>query len=61
MDHPAVNRLAHACARGGDVVRALSGWRRFAFAFVAGLLSALAFAPYGVFPASADRPSPCLC
>jgi apolipoprotein N-acyltransferase len=34
----------------GDFVRALKGWRRVLFAFVAGLLSALAFAPFGVFP-----------
>src|ERR1700761_985459 len=34
----------------GAYVRALSGWRRFLFAFVAGGLSALSFAPFGVFP-----------
>jgi len=34
----------------GDYVRALRGWRRFALAFAAGLLSALAFAPFGIFP-----------
>jgi len=33
-----------------DFVRALVGWRRFAFAFFAGLLSVLAFAPFGIFP-----------
>jgi apolipoprotein N-acyltransferase len=34
----------------GDFIRGLTGWRRLAFAFVTGLLSALAFAPFGVFP-----------
>lgn len=33
-----------------DFICTLSGWRRFAFAFFAGLLSALAFAPFGIFP-----------
>jgi apolipoprotein N-acyltransferase len=37
-------------AAAADFVRALSGWRRFALAFAAGLLSALAFAPFGIFP-----------
>jgi apolipoprotein N-acyltransferase len=47
---PVFLRLARAFAAGGDVVRGLSGWRRFLFAVVTGLLSALAFAPYGIFP-----------
>ena len=34
----------------GNFVRGLCGWRRLAFAFVSGLLSALAFAPFGIFP-----------
>ena len=34
----------------GDFIRALTGWRRFLFAFAAGALSALSFAPYGFFP-----------
>ena len=34
----------------GANIRALSGWRRMLFAFVAGLLSALSFAPFGLFP-----------
>ncbi len=34
----------------GAFVRALTGWRRFPFAFGAGLLSALSFAPVGFFP-----------
>ena len=37
--------------RAADFVRGLTGWRRFAFTVVTGLVSALAFAPYGVFPA----------
>ena len=37
-------------AVSGDWVRALTGWRRFALSFAAGALSALAFAPLGVFP-----------
>ncbi len=37
-------------ARVGGFVRGLRGWRRFAFAIGAGLLSALAFAPFGIFP-----------
>jgi apolipoprotein N-acyltransferase len=34
----------------GVFIRALTGWRRFLFAFVAGGLSALSFAPFGIFP-----------
>jgi apolipoprotein N-acyltransferase len=34
----------------GDFIRGLTGWRRLAFAFAAGLLSALSFAPFGFFP-----------
>ena len=41
-----MNYLADA----GDFVRGLTGWRRPAFAFVAGLLSALSFAPFGLLP-----------
>ncbi|HEY1631139.1 MAG TPA: apolipoprotein N-acyltransferase [Rhizomicrobium sp.] len=33
----------------GAFVRALEGWRRALFAFAAGLLSVLAFAPFGLF------------
>jgi len=46
----ALEPLAHGFAKAADFVRALSGWRRFVFAVVIGLLSALAFAPFGVFP-----------
>jgi apolipoprotein N-acyltransferase len=38
-------------ARAGAYVRALSGWPRFGFAFAAGLISALGFAPFNLFPA----------
>jgi apolipoprotein N-acyltransferase len=37
-------------ARAGDFVRGLQGWRRLLFALVAGLLSALGFAPFCLFP-----------
>ncbi|HEY3639429.1 MAG TPA: apolipoprotein N-acyltransferase [Rhizomicrobium sp.] len=38
-------------AEAGAWVRGLRGWRRPLLAFVAGLISALAFAPLGIFPA----------
>jgi apolipoprotein N-acyltransferase len=34
----------------GDFLRGLTGWRRLLAAWIAGLLSALAFAPFGMFP-----------
>lgn len=46
----AVDRVARPLAAAADFVRALTGWRRFVVALVAGLLSALAFAPYDIFP-----------
>ncbi|MDE2072507.1 MAG: apolipoprotein N-acyltransferase [Alphaproteobacteria bacterium] len=45
-----LDTLARSLANAAAFVRALSGWRRFLFAVVIGLLSALAFAPFGVFP-----------
>jgi apolipoprotein N-acyltransferase len=36
--------------RAGAFVRGLTGWRANLFAWIAGLLSALAFAPFGLFP-----------
>ena len=42
--------LVRSLADAAAFVRALVGWRRFVFAIVIGLLSALAFAPFGVFP-----------
>jgi apolipoprotein N-acyltransferase len=44
----------HALAtiiRAGGWVRGLHGWRRLPFAFAVGTVSALAFAPIGIFPA----------
>lgn len=38
-------------SRAGEFIRALSGWHRIIFAFAAGLVSALGFAPFYVFPA----------
>lgn len=38
-------------SRIGDFVRSLTGWQRFLFAFAAGLVSALSYAPFGIFPA----------
>src|ERR1700744_4839140 len=38
-------------ARAGPWVRGLHGWRRFAFAFASGAVSALGFAPIEFFPA----------
>ena len=38
-------------ARAGDLLRALSGWKRFAASLVAGGLSALAFEPFNIFAA----------
>jgi len=45
-----MTQILAALARTGDVVRGLTGWRRFLLAFGLGLLSALAFAPFGLFP-----------
>ncbi|HTW36718.1 MAG TPA: apolipoprotein N-acyltransferase [Rhizomicrobium sp.] len=39
-----------ALVRTGDFIRTAAGWRRAAIAFGAGALSALAFAPYEIFP-----------
>jgi apolipoprotein N-acyltransferase len=43
-------KMWFALANKGDAVRALRGWRRLGLALVTGLLSALAFAPFGIFP-----------
>jgi len=40
-----------ALTAAGDWLRALSGWRRTVAGFLAGAFSALAFAPFGMFPA----------
>lgn len=49
----AIRSVYARAARGlaaAEFVRSLTGWRRFLFAFVTGLLSALSFAPFGLFP-----------
>jgi len=38
------------CDRAADFLRRLRGWRRMGVACIAGVLSALAFAPFGIFP-----------
>ena len=43
-------RTAQLFISAGDFLRSLSGWRRLAVGFGAGALSALSFAPYGLFP-----------
>jgi len=48
--HPILEGLSDRCVAAGNFVRSLSGWQRFSVALVAGLLSALAFAPFGIFP-----------
>jgi len=45
-----LNGLASRAATVGDFIRALTGWRRFLLAFASGLLTVLAFAPFGFFP-----------
>jgi apolipoprotein N-acyltransferase len=39
-----------ACDRAADFLRRLQGWRRMGVACMSGALSALAFAPFGIFP-----------
>jgi apolipoprotein N-acyltransferase len=46
----AASAWAGACESTVLWFQSLRGWRRAAVAFVSGLLSALAFAPFGVFP-----------
>ncbi|MBS0469963.1 MAG: apolipoprotein N-acyltransferase [Proteobacteria bacterium] len=43
--------MTAALIRTGDYLKSLSGWRAFAAAVGAGALSALGFAPLGIFPA----------
>ena len=45
-----VNTSLPLAARWGEFIRRLTGWRRYAIAFGIGLLSALSFAPFNVFP-----------
>ena len=42
--------MTASLARIGDFVRGLTGWRARLFAFAAGAISALGFAPFGIFP-----------
>lgn len=42
--------MAQILDAAGAFVRGLAGWRRFLFAFAAGALSALSFAPFGLWP-----------
>jgi len=43
-------QLTLKAAKLGDHIKALTSWRRLAFAWSAGLLSALAFEPFNLFP-----------
>ncbi|HEY8947699.1 MAG TPA: apolipoprotein N-acyltransferase [Rhizomicrobium sp.] len=42
--------MAQFLDNAGAFIRGLAGWRRFLFAFLAGALSALSFAPFGLWP-----------
>jgi apolipoprotein N-acyltransferase len=42
--------VARSMQRAAAWLRGLRGWRRFAVAFASGVLSAFAFAPFGLFP-----------
>jgi apolipoprotein N-acyltransferase len=46
----AIARFWHSAAVCGTFVSGLTGWRRYAFALTAGLFSALAYAPFDIFP-----------
>lgn len=48
---PAAPRRLAPLARAAARIESLRGWRRYALAFAAGLVSATAFAPFGIFPA----------
>ena len=45
-----IRNIPSQTAKFGEFVRSLAGWRRHLLAFGAGLLSALSFAPLGLFP-----------
>jgi apolipoprotein N-acyltransferase len=45
-----IRSFSSLTATAGEFIRSLTGWRRHLFAFAVGLLSALAFAPFGIFP-----------
>jgi apolipoprotein N-acyltransferase len=46
-----IETIERALVRTGAFVRALTGWRGLGFAFAAGVVSALGFAPFNFFPA----------
>src|SRR5690348_16726092 len=50
MSTRSLARMGDACGSAAAFLRQLRGWRRLAVAFAAGLLSALGFAPFGIFP-----------
>jgi apolipoprotein N-acyltransferase len=45
-----IRSFSSQAAAAGEFVRSLTGWRRHLLAFAVGLLSALSFAPFGIFP-----------
>jgi apolipoprotein N-acyltransferase len=45
-----IRSIQEHVVRGGEFVRNLTGWRRHLLAFALGLVSALSFAPFGIFP-----------
>jgi apolipoprotein N-acyltransferase len=50
MTNRALAPIQDACTSAAAFVRQLRGWPQFVVAFASGLLSALAFAPLGIFP-----------
>ncbi|HEX3654048.1 MAG TPA: apolipoprotein N-acyltransferase [Rhizomicrobium sp.] len=46
----ALTATLDACDRAADFLRRLQGWRRMTAVCIAGALSALSFAPFGIFP-----------
>lgn len=49
-DRSRLRAIATALARAGEFIRTQTGWRRAGLGFAAGALSALSFAPFGLFP-----------
>jgi apolipoprotein N-acyltransferase len=47
---PSSGRFSRAARGTGEYIRGLTGWRRYALSFGLGLVSALSFAPFGIFP-----------
>lgn len=50
MTFHSVDRLQQSCANTATLFRTRRGWQQVAVAFVSGALSALSFAPFGLFP-----------